>query len=81
VAGQLAEFGRDHFVVAPDMRGYNLSSKPKELESYAVPLLVEDLVALAEHLGHRRFTLVAHDWAAPSPGPSRSCIPTGSSAW
>ena len=60
--GQLAEFGRDHFAVAPDMRGYNLSSKPAELESYAVPLLVEDLVALAEHLGHRRFTLVAHDW-------------------
>ena len=22
--GQLAEFGRDHFAVAPDMRGYNL---------------------------------------------------------
>jgi len=60
--GQLAEFGRDHFAVAPDMRGYNLSSKPTGLESYAVPLLVEDLVALAEHLGHRRFTLVAHDW-------------------
>ena len=60
--GQLAEFGRDHFVVAPDMRGYNLSSKPAGIESYAVPLLVEDLVALADHLGHRRFTLVAHDW-------------------
>ena len=59
---QLAEFGRDHFAVAPDMRGYNLSSKPAELDSYAVPLLVEDLVALADHLGHRRFTLVAHDW-------------------
>ena len=60
--GQLAEFGRDHFVVAPDMRGYNLSSKPAGLESYAVPRLVEDLVALADHLGYRRFTLVAHDW-------------------
>jgi pimeloyl-ACP methyl ester carboxylesterase len=59
---QLTEFGRDHFAVAPDMRGYNLSSKPEGLESYAVPLLVEDLVALADHLGHRRFTLVAHDW-------------------
>lgn len=60
--GQLAEFGRDHFVVAPDMRGYNLSSKPAGVEQYAVPLLVEDLVTLADHLGHRRFTLVAHDW-------------------
>jgi pimeloyl-ACP methyl ester carboxylesterase len=60
--GQLGEFGRDHFAVAPDMRGYNLSSKPAGVEQYAVPLLVEDLVALADHLGHRRFTLVAHDW-------------------
>ena len=25
---QLAEFSKDHHVVAPDMRGYNLSSKP-----------------------------------------------------
>ena len=25
---QLAEFGKDHRAVAPDMRGYNLSEKP-----------------------------------------------------
>jgi epoxide hydrolase 4 len=60
--GQLAEFGRDHHAVAPDMRGYNLSSKPKDVKDYAVPLLVEDLAALADHLGARKFTLVAHDW-------------------
>jgi epoxide hydrolase 4 len=60
--GQLAEFGRDHHAVAPDMRGYNLSSKPKDVKDYAVPLLVEDLAALADHLGAREFTLVAHDW-------------------
>jgi epoxide hydrolase 4 len=60
--GQLAEFGRDHQAVAPDMRGYNLSSKPPDVKDYAVPLLVEDLAALADHLGAPRFTLVAHDW-------------------
>src|SRR5262249_9381883 len=60
--GQLAEFGRDHQAVALDMRGYNLSSKPKEVSDYAVPLLVEDLAALADHLGAKKFTLVAHDW-------------------
>ena len=60
--GQLTEFGRDHHAVAPDMRGYNLSSKPKDVKDYAVPLLVEDLAALADHLGARKFTLVAHDW-------------------
>lgn len=59
---QLVEFGRDHQAVAPDMRGYNLSSKPAELEQYEVPRLVEDVRALAEHLGHRRFILVGHDW-------------------
>src|SRR5262245_14362528 len=60
--GQLAEFGRDHHAVALDMRGYNLSSKPKDVSDYAVPLLVEDLAALADHLGAKKFTLVAHDW-------------------
>ena len=60
---QLAEFGRDHTAVAPDMRGYNLSSKPAELSAYAIPQLVEDVRALADALrGGERFTLVAHDW-------------------
>jgi len=60
--GQLAEFGRDHHAVALDMRGYNLSSKPKDVKDYEVPRLVEDLAALADHLGAKKFTLVAHDW-------------------
>ena len=51
--GQLAEFGRDHHAVAPDMRGYNLSSKPAGVKDYAVPLLVEDLAALAEFIRER----------------------------
>ena len=38
---QLREFGKDHFVVAPDMRGYNLSEKPAELDAYRVPALLE----------------------------------------
>ena len=59
---QLAEFGRDHQAVAPDMRGYNLSTKPAALDQYEMRHLVEDLRALAEHLGHRRFVLVGHDW-------------------
>ncbi len=60
---QLAEFGADFHAVAPDMRGYNLSSKPAEVEAYAVKHLVEDLRALAAHLnGGRKFTLVGHDW-------------------
>ena len=63
---QIAEFSRDHTVVAPDMRGYNLSSKPAELSAYQMPNLVEDVRALASELmkstGGTTFTLVAHDW-------------------
>lgn len=63
---QLAEFGRDHLAVAPDMRGYNLSSKPTALEDYRMPTLVEDLRGLASGIlkttGRTKFTLVAHDW-------------------
>ncbi|MBA3272113.1 MAG: alpha/beta hydrolase [Acidobacteria bacterium] len=62
---QLDEFGRDHFAVAPDMRGYNLSSKPDAVDQYRMPLLIEDVRALAAHLGfgvNRKFILVGHDW-------------------
>ena len=59
---QLAHFSRDHQAVAPDMRGYNLSSKPAEVAQYELKLLVEDVRALADHLGHKGFVLAGHDW-------------------
>ncbi len=60
---QLAEFGKDHLAVAPDMRGYNLSDKPDALDHYKMSVLVEDIRALADHFSHqRKFVLVAHDW-------------------
>ena len=59
---QLVEFGKDYQAVAPDMRGFNLSSKPAEIEKYHVNDLIEDMRALAEHLGHEKFIMVAHDW-------------------
>lgn len=59
---QLPEFGRDHHAVAPDLRGYNLTSKPEALESYRMRHLIGDLRELAAHLGAKTFVLVAHDW-------------------
>lgn len=59
---QLAEFGKDHQAVAPDLRGFNLSSKPSEPGKYHIKTLVEDIRALMDHLGHERMVLVAHDW-------------------
>src|SRR5438552_19036901 len=47
---QLADFGKDHLAVAPDMRGYNLSAKPSEVDQYQMKYRVEDLRALADHL-------------------------------
>ena len=59
---QLEDFGKDHLAVAPDMRGYNLSAKPSEVDQYQMKYLVEDVRALADHLGHKKFVLVGHDW-------------------
>ncbi|MGH9761845.1 MAG: alpha/beta fold hydrolase [Blastocatellia bacterium] len=59
---QLADFGKDYLAVAPDMRGYNLSEKPEGVDQYRIPNLIEDVRALAEHLGYKKFTLVGHDW-------------------
>jgi len=60
---QLVEFGKDHQAVAPDLRGYNLSDKPAELDQYRMSSLVEDVRAFADHLSHgKKFVLVGHDW-------------------
>jgi pimeloyl-ACP methyl ester carboxylesterase len=60
---QLAEFGRDHLAVAPDLRGFNLSEKPAALEEYQAAKIIEDIRQLALQLnGGKRFVLVAHDW-------------------
>jgi epoxide hydrolase 4 len=58
----LSDFGRDHHAVALDMRGYNLSAKPESVDAYRVPLIVEDVRALAESLKAKKFVLVGHDW-------------------
>jgi pimeloyl-ACP methyl ester carboxylesterase len=55
--GPLAE--RFH-VVAPDLRGYNETEKPRT--GYDVKTLVADTVALAGAFGERTFRLAGHDW-------------------
>ncbi|WP_414712873.1 alpha/beta fold hydrolase [Sphingomonas sp.] len=56
------DLARDHFVLAPDQRGYARSSKPQGVESYTADKIVADLLALADHFEIDRFTLVGHDW-------------------
>ena len=49
-------------VVAPDTRGYNLSSKPDGFEAYAVDLLAADIRRLIVERGAESAHLVGHDW-------------------
>lgn len=51
-----------HHVVAPDMRGYNMSEKPPGVRSYAIDALVTDVAGLIAHTGATRATVVGHDW-------------------
>src|SRR5437762_9888430 len=61
--GQVEEFGKSYRAVALDMRGYNLSDKPKAVEEYAVPKLVDDIKGVLEKLSPgKKAVLVAHDW-------------------
>lgn len=48
--------------VAPDMRGYDGSSKPKGVSSYSVRALAKDVAGLVTALGAERADVVAHDW-------------------
>jgi len=59
---QMAALADRYQVVAIDQRGYNLSDKPKGVESYDVRLLVGDVAAVIKHLGKDRATIVGHDW-------------------
>jgi pimeloyl-ACP methyl ester carboxylesterase len=59
---QMEALSSDFETVAIDLRGYNLSDKPQGVESYAMPLLLEDVAAVIRHLGREKAILVGHDW-------------------
>jgi pimeloyl-ACP methyl ester carboxylesterase len=61
---QLQALGQSHHVVAPDMRGYNLSAKPPNISDYRIDVLVRDVVGLIDHFGASQAAIVAHDWGA-----------------
>ena len=54
-----------YHVVAPDQRGYARSEQPADVDSYTMPHLVADVVALIRELGAEQAVLVGHDWGAP----------------
>ena len=59
---QIADLAEDHFVLAPDQRGFAKSSKPEGVGNYTPDKPVADMIALADRFDLERFTLVGHDW-------------------
>jgi pimeloyl-ACP methyl ester carboxylesterase len=49
-------------VVAPDLRGYNLSSKPDGVDAYSADKLAADISGLIGKLGADSAMVVGHDW-------------------
>ena len=61
---QLKSLGARFRVVAPDLRGYNLSDRPPRVEDYRTERLVDDVLGLIRHFGAREAAVVGHDWGA-----------------
>jgi pimeloyl-ACP methyl ester carboxylesterase len=61
---QLTALAENYHIVAPDMRGYNLSDKPARVEDYRIEVLVDDVVGLIQYFGVEKAAIVAHDWGA-----------------
>jgi pimeloyl-ACP methyl ester carboxylesterase len=49
-------------VAAPDLRGYNDSDKPTDVEAYRITTIVEDIAGIIRALGRERAVIVGHDW-------------------
>lgn len=59
----ITALGRDYRCIAPNLRGYERSSRPAEVEAYRAKHLMADLEALLQHQGIARLeALIAHDW-------------------
>ena len=53
----------EHFtVVAPDLRGFNLSDKPIGISNYKIDIVASDIAELIPNLGFEKAYIVGHDW-------------------
>jgi pimeloyl-ACP methyl ester carboxylesterase len=50
------------WAIAPDQRGYGLTSRPGPVEAYDIEALTGDIVGLLDHLGVEKAVLCGHDW-------------------
>src|ERR1051326_6000505 len=72
---QMEALSDSYQCVAIDQRGYNLSDKPKGVESYNIALLVADVAAVIKSLGRDKAIIVGHDWGGMWPWPSAMTNP------
>ena len=61
---QLVDLSESYTVVAPDLRGYNLSDRPSNIPAYTLEKLTADVVGLVHHFGKENAAVIGHDWGA-----------------
>ena len=61
---QIVALSDEFTVVAPDLRGYNLSGKPAATSNYVIDKSVDDVLGLMRFFGRERANIVGHDWGA-----------------
>lgn len=61
---QIAALSDEYTVVAPDMRGFNLSDKPGNVSDYETGKIVDDITGLIQYFGHEKAAVIGHDWGA-----------------
>jgi pimeloyl-ACP methyl ester carboxylesterase len=59
---QMQALAPNYRVAAMDLRGYNLSDKPKGVENYDMRLLIDDVAAVIKDAGYQSAIIVGHDW-------------------
>jgi pimeloyl-ACP methyl ester carboxylesterase len=59
---QLPALAERFRVVAPDLRGFGESDKPKGVAAYRTSVVADDIVGLVRAFGAERAHIVGHDW-------------------
>lgn len=59
---QIPVLAEHYTVVAPDLRGFNLSDKPIGVENYKSDIVATDIAELIKKLGFDQAFIVGHDW-------------------
>jgi pimeloyl-ACP methyl ester carboxylesterase len=59
---QIPALAKHYRVIAPDLRGYNRTDKPGDVNEYKLNILADDIRGLINGLGVEQANIVGHDW-------------------